>query len=52
MSELNLPKLVNYYSRELFLWEAEPIFRVVILIVVYGIVMLLIFTSNIIRILV
>jgi hypothetical protein len=51
-SELNLPKLVNYYSHKLFLWEAEPVFRVVILIVVCGIVMLLIFASNIVRILV
>jgi len=52
ISELNLPELVNYYSHELFLWEAEPIFRVVILIVVYSIVVLLIFASNIVRILV
>jgi hypothetical protein len=52
MSELNLTKLINYYSCELFLWEAEPIFRVVILIIIYSIVMLLMFISNIVRILV
>jgi hypothetical protein len=33
-SELNLPELINYRSHKLFLWEAEPVFRVVILIVV------------------
>jgi hypothetical protein len=52
MSKLNLTELIYYYSRELFLWKAEPIFRVVILIVVYSIVILLVFISNIVRILV
>jgi hypothetical protein len=51
-SKLNLTKLVYYRSRELFLWKAEPVFRVVVLIVVYGMVMLLVFISNIVRILV
>jgi hypothetical protein len=47
-----LAELINYYSWTLYLWEAKPIFRVIILIIATGILVLLISVSNIIRILV
>jgi hypothetical protein len=47
-----LAELINHRSWTLYLWEAKPAFRVIILVIVTGILVLLMSVSNIIRILV
>jgi hypothetical protein len=47
-----LAELINYHSWTLYLWEVKPVFRVIILIIATGMLVLLMSVSNIIRILV